>query len=947
MDMKNHKEYLTIGILAHVDAGKTTLSEGLLYLGQTIRKMGRVDTRDSYLDNNEMEREHGITIFSKQAAFSALTEGLDRTYTLLDTPGHADFSAEMERTLQVLDFAILVISAPDGVTGQVRTLWRLLDHYRVPVFVFVNKMDQKVPMKAGMPQGKGENLPSIEEILSPGELEEYGRIRRDLCGHLSEKLGGHFVDFGRELSDEGFQEDLALAEEDLMEAFLEGEAIGAVAAGRLIRERKVWPVLFGSALKMVGVRELLLALDTYAAEPIWKEEFGARVFKITREESGGRLTWMKLTGGSLKARTVLTLDRNGEEVQEKADQIRVYNGTRFQPLQEASAGMIVTVTGLTATYAGQGLGSEQKASEGLLQPVLASAIILPSAEDPFKAYRNLRQLEEEDPVLHITYDETKKEITAQVMGEMQREVLRRQAWDRFHLRIDYGTPAIVYKETIAAPVEGVGHFEPLRHYAEVHLLLEPGDPGSGLVFAADCPVNVLARNWQRLILTHLEERRHRGVLTGSDITDMKITVIGGRAHEKHTEGGDFRQATYRAVRQGLMMARSVLLEPVYRFRLEVPQDSLGHALTDLQQMGASFGQPDFEDTRAILEGLVPVSEMGDYARNLSAYTRGEGSLSVALEGYRPCHNTEEVLLERGYDPEADLRNPSSSVFCSHGVGTIVPWDQVRAYMQVDTGWEEETAPSYGYDEEEMEAYTAESVKAVRTRDTRSFKERQMDLMAAEDELMAIFERTYGKIPERVGEEAGRKSSPRTIGESLPPVYRKPRKMPEKEYLLVDGYNIIFAWQDLRDLAQTNIGAARDRLTDILLNFAGSRREHLILVFDAYRVPGGRGEVYHYHNMDVVYTKEAETADLYIEKAAHELTKQYKVTVATSDAVEQVIIFGTGAFRMSAQMLLEEIIVTQEKIRADYTDRPEEGKNYLLDGLSDEVKKALEDLPDPD
>ena len=939
--MTSHREYITIGILAHVDAGKTTLSEGLLYLGRTIRRMGRVDTRDSYLDNNEMEREHGITIYSKQAAFSALSDGLDRTYTLLDTPGHVDFSAEMERTLQVLDYAILVISAPDGVTGQVRTLWRLLDHYHVPVFVFVNKMDQKVPLQANA-GGEGASFPSARDLLSGEALEEYGQICQDTCRRLSEDLGGHFADFGRSLLDESFQEDLALADEELMEAFLEGKPVDEKQAGDLIRKRKVFPVLFGSALKMVGVKELLEALDTYAAAPLWKEDFGARVFKITREENGGRLSWMKLTGGSLKARTMLELEKNGEEIREKADQIRVYNGSKFMPVQEAVAGMICTVTGLTGTYAGQGIGSEDKSGEGLLQPVLASAILLPAAEDPYKAYRNLRQLEEEDPVLHISYDETKKEITAQVMGEMQREVLRRQAWDRFHLRIDYGSPAIVYKETIAAPVEGVGHFEPLRHYAEVHLLLEPGEPGSGLVFQADCPVNILARNWQRLILTHLEERRHRGVLTGSEITDMKITVIGGRAHEKHTEGGDFRQATYRAVRQGLMMARSVLLEPVYRFRLELPKDALGHALTDLQQMGANFGQPDFAGDRAILEGLVPVSEMGDYARTLSSFTRGEGSLSCTLEGYRPCHNTEQVLAERGYDPEQDLRNPSSSVFCSHGVGTIVPWDQVRDYMQVDTGWEEEGEEDPRM--EELEAYTARAVKEARTRDTRSFQERQRDLLAQEEELMAIFERTYGKIEPRVGAEARQKAAPRTFGaESLPPSYRKPRKNPEKEYLLVDGYNIIFAWEDLRDLAQTDIKAARDRLMDILSNFAGFRREHVILVFDAYRVPGGRGEVYHFHNIDLVFTKEAETADLYIEKAAHELTKQYKVTVATSDAVEQIIIFGTGAFRMSAQMLLEEIILTERRIRTDYVDKLQEDKVRLLDNISEEVAQALKNL----
>ena len=925
--MKN--DTITIGILAHVDAGKTTLSEGLLYLGGAIRKQGRVDNKDSFLDTDQMERDHGITIFSKQALFSTRTllpdgEERERTYTLLDTPGHADFSAEMERTLQVLDYAILVVSAPDGVTGQVRTLWKLLDHYRVPALIFVNKMDQLVP--AG----------ELAQAAAAGWPEEE---RKRLLSAFSDQLGGHFADFTGDVEGEEVQEEIALCQESLMEQFLEGELISESQIADLIREKALCPVLFGSALKNLGVESLINAMDRFFVMPAWPRQFGARVFKITRDEKGERLTWMKITGGSLRVKTLLDLEKNGEVVQEKADQIRIYNGTRFRPDQEAMAGQVCAVTGLTATFAGQGLGLETGSMEGLLQPVLSCQILLPPSEDKFKAYRNLCLLEEEDPVLHVLYDENKKEITAQVMGEMQREVLKNLAWERFHLSISFGQPGIVYKETIRTAAEGVGHFEPLRHYAEVHLLLEPGEPGSGLVFDSACSVNDLARNWQRLVLTHLRERRHKGVLTGSEITDMKITLIGGRAHEKHTEGGDFRQATYRAVRQGLMMAQSALLEPYYSFRLEVPGDNLGHALTDLQLMGASFGQPDFAGDRAILEGTVPVSSLGEYAANLSAYTKGEGVLSCSLLGYGPCHNEEEVIASIGYDPEEDLRNPSSSVFCSHGAGVIIPWYEVRDYMQVDTGWRgEETGPVP--EEDTMDAgFSAVTGRRVRVRDDRSFKERARAAAAGEDELRAIFERTYGPIRSGTGEGEERRA--RVIAApGTTPKYRRPRPQPEKEYLLVDGYNIIYAWPDLRDLAERDVKAARDTLMDILSNFAGFRREHVILVFDAYKVPGGQTRIYRYHNIDVVFTKEAETADLYIEKTTHELIRQYKVTVATSDAVEQVIIFGAGAFRMSASMLLEEVELTGRQIREGYVDRPEPGKSYLLDGVSEDILRQL-------
>ena len=917
---------IIMGILAHVDAGKTTLSEVLLYRSGAIRRQGRVDNKDTFLDTNAMEREHGITIYSKQARFSTVVDGVERTYTILDTPGHVDFSAEMERTLQVLDYAVVVISAPDGVTGQVRTLWRLLDHYHVPAFFFVNKMDQ---------------LTTPEELAETPSKGWPEHIRGKIMAELSDELKGHFVDMDRNYSSDQVQEELALCSEELMDAYLEGTEIRPDVTAGLIRSRSCFPVIFGSALKDIHVDRLMETMDRFMTEPERKEEFGARVYKITRDESGSRLTWMKITGGSLKVKTMLTMNVRGEEISEKADQIRIYSGEKFTPAREAEAGQVCAVTGLTATYAGQGIGVEENGHDGLLQPVVSCQIILPPTEDKFKAYRNLRLLEEEDPVLHVIYDEDKKEITAQVMGEMQREVLQRTAWERFKLPISFGAPGIVYKETIQAPVEGVGHFEPLRHYAEVHLLLEPGEPGSGLVFESRCSVNELARNWQRLIMTHLEERRHRGVLTGSEITDMKISIIGGRAHEKHTEGGDFRQATYRAVRQGLMMARCSLLEPYYDFRLEIPGDSLGHALTDLTQMGASFGQPDFIGDRAVLEGSVPVSSMGDYARDLNAYTRGEGTLSVSLKGYGPCHNEEEVIEKTGYDPEMDLRNPSSSVFCSHGAGTVIPWYEVRDYMQVDTGWQEEDT---GKEEEEtiMTGYSEMTGRRVMVKDERDFSARQRDYYAGEEELKAIFERTYGPIKSNIGRREEKSARTISSGSSAGVKYRKPRPVPEKEYLLVDGYNIIFAWDDLKALAEKDLKAARDKLMDILSNFAGFRRESVILVYDAYRVSGGKGSVIRYHNIDVVFTKEAETADLYIEKTTHELVKNYKVTVATSDAVEQVIIFGAGAFRMSASMLQEEVRRTEQQIRTDYVEKTSAGKSYLLDSLTEEELQSLKE-----
>ena len=1048
------KEHLVIGICAHVDAGKTTLSEGLLYLGGSIRKMGRVDDRDAFLDTDEMERARGITIFSKQAQFnSASAEGNERTYMLLDTPGHADFSPEMERTLQVLDLAVLVISAADGVNAQVRTLWKLLEHYNVPTVIFVNKMDQMESI--GLYREKREELLNeIQEKLSgnalefaaPGEAKDYyTEDDLDSFGTGAAAYAGHI------LANETLSESLALCDESLLNKFMEGEPLTYIDVRHLIARRDVFPVFFGAALRMVqkdrrgdsGVPELLMGMNAFAPVRAYPEEFGARVFKITRD-GRERLTWMKITGGELSVRQVLTyagrtMGAESEEAEgsglteDKITQIRFYSGEKFTPLQTAEAGVVCAVCGLTKTYAGQGLGMEDKGSESLLVPVLTWQILLPQGEDPYKAYRNLCILEEEEPELLVSYNERKREITAQLMGEIQREILKNLCMQRFGMEIMFGRPSVIYKETIASPMEGVGHFEPLRHYAEVHLLLEPGEPGSGLVFDTKCSVDTLAKNWQRLILTHLRERRHRGVLTGSEITDMKITLIGGRAHEKHTEGGDFRQATYRAVRQGLMMAPCVLLEPVYNFRMFLPQGKVGRAQTDLAKMGVTSVNLDFDGNTAIMTGSAPVAVFGDYAETLASYTKGEGRIQFEMGGYQPCRNTDEVLAEIQYDPDADKRNPSASVFCSHGAGMIVPWYEVRNYMHVDSGWREgspfaaqigqsgasragafaeveytpgsaasgripgDTTPGVGIsgrdseiddvrrqktgagnaqeaekntsaggnsqavgeylssDEERISSngymdygpagYAgADSRRAAfkvaegRT-DTRSFKQQERDIIAAEDELKAIFERTYGPVKSRVGQSEPTRLS-RTVSAEIPERYRKPKPRPQKEYLLVDGYNIIFAWEHLRALAQRDIKAARDALLDELSNYAGYVKAHVICVFDAYKVAGGTEQVYRYHNIDVIFTKEAETADLYIEKAAHELTKQYAVKVATSDAVEQVIIYGAGAIRLSAMNFYEEVRAAEQEMKEAYVADDTDVRQRVGSSLKDELEKAL-------
>ena len=936
------EQNMILGILAHVDAGKTTLSEALLHITGAVRKAGRVDHKDAFLDTNEMEKERGITIFSKQARFTSVRGEQQRSYTLLDTPGHVDFSTEMERVLGVLDCAVLVISAADGVNGQVRVLWRLLDHYRVPTCIFVNKMDQDGADRAALLASIRKELGTRCVDVMPGS------------GTLADQLESGDV-----------QEEIAVCDDALLDAYLEGEPVSVSQMCRLTAERKLFPVLFGAALREQGVPELLECLDTLLQPPVYGDTFGAKVFKITRD-GGARLTWMKLTGGRLSVKTPLAECTDEKGNPEKVEQIRFYSGNKFETRQEAAAGEVCAVTGLTGTRVGQGIGAEAGGTEELLQPVLRCAVILPPGEDLFKAYRSLRTLEEEDPTLHLNYDEEKKEITAQIMGQVQKEILQRMIRERLGLRVSFGDPSIIYKETIARAVEGVGHFEPLRHYAEVHLLLEPGLPGSGLVFENRCRADVLAVNWQRLIMTHLEEKRHRGVLTGAEITDMKISLLTGRAHLKHTEGGDFRQATYRAVRQGLMMTESVLLEPFYSFRMEIPQESLGRALTDLQQMGANFTQPDLEEGRSVITGSAPVSRIANYSEQLAAYTRGEGQITCTLKGYEPCTNAEEIIAASGYDPELDLRNPPGSVFCSHGAGTPVPWYEVRERMHVDSGWRDPSdgpmtgKALLGYTEEDMWEEDLSYGSAGRTglragvrkeEKPVSFGEREARFFAEEDELRRIFERTYGPIKSRFSDDEpdnGRsakswKRASRVISAD-PPDKRShaARKVSEKEYLLIDGYNIVFAWEDLRELAIKDIMAARDKLIDLIVDFAGFRKEHVILVFDAYKVRGGRGEVIHVGGIDVIYTKEAETADLYIEKAAHELSKRYKVTVATSDAVEQVIIYGAGAYRMSAQNLLEELVLTKSLMREHYEKRDEKKAGGILAQMSEEDAQALKE-----
>lgn len=899
------QKHICTALLAHVDAGKTTLAEAILYLTGGIRKLGRVDHQDAFLDNFAMERARGITIFSKQA--EVMLD--DMEMTLIDTPGHVDFSAEMERTLQILDYAVLLISGADGVQSHVETLWRLLKKYEIPTFLFINKMDQQ------------------------------GTDRTSLLLELQKKLDEHCIDFSAAddpLSDGETAEAIALCEESLLEQYLETGEIRKEDAARMIARRKIFPCYFGSALKLQGVQELLDALREYSVQKSYPEEFAARVYKISRDEQGNRLTHMKITGGSLKVKAVLRGGDGEDAWEEKVNQIRVCSGSSFRAVNEAQAGMVCAVTGLNHTKAGEGLGTECGVHLPVLEPVLSYQIRIPEDCDVHQTYRKFLQLEEEEPELHITWNKELGEIYAQLMGEVQTEVLKNMISERFGIAVEFGAGSIVYKETIVKPVIGIGHFEPLRHYAEVHLLMEPGEPGSGLQFETACSEDVLDRNWQRLILTHLAEKQHIGVLTGSEITDMKITLIAGRAHQKHTEGGDFRQATYRALRQGLRSAENILLEPVYEFRLELPLDCAGRAMTDIQKMHGSFSPMEIEGENAVLKGTAPVVTMRGYQTELISYTKGKGRMMCSVSSYQPCHNAEEVIEARGYDPEGDLENPTGSVFCAHGAGFVVDWDLVPEYAHLDTSGV--LGQKKNDDDQDIVENEYEPRTDVPAGPTSRYD--RSNLTITNDELEEIFTRTYGPIKrEKSGWQKSRRMDYSESASSAPAKKQEVRD----EYLLVDGYNIIFSWEELNELAKVNVESARTKLMDILSNYQGYKKMNLILVFDAYRVEGGQGSVQKYHNIYVVYTKEAETADQYIEKTVHAIGRKYNVTVATSDALEQVIILGQGGRRMSAHDLEEEIAAMRREIREQYTEKRAEGKNYLFDHLNDEMSDLMEDV----
>ena len=886
---------LTLGILAHVDAGKTTLSEALLFTAGAIRKAGRVDKKDAFLDNYELERERGITIFSKQAVFSYE----DLRITLLDTPGHVDFSTEMERTLQVLDAAVLLISAADGVQSHTRTLWKLLESYQVPVFLFVNKMDQP-----GADQEK--ILAGIQNQLS-GNCVDFTL----LVGTAATESKGAALEADMQEA----MEAVAICDEELLNSFLTDGRISQEQLREKIAERKVFPCLFGSALRLQGIEALLSAIAAYAPEKTYPEAFGARVFKVTRDSQGSRLTHMKITGGTLKAKMELTC---AEDKTEKVNQIRVYSGERFEAVNEAAAGSVCAVTGLLGTMAGQGLGMEKNLESPFLTPVLSYCLLLPEGTDPMAVMPKLKELEEEDPALSFTWEEELKEIHVHVMGEVQMEILKVLIRERFGLEIAFGKGRIVYKETIADTVEGVGHFEPLRHYAEVHLLLEPGEPGSGLQFEADCSEDILARNWQRLILTHLEEKQHRGVLTGSVITDMKITLVSGRAHQKHTEGGDFRKATYRAVRQGLMEAMSVLLEPYYEFRLEIPEEMTGRAMTDMEKLFADFTLAERAEGRCVLTGCAPVETMRDYQKEVYAYTRGQGSLTVRLKGYMPCHNADEVIEERHYDPEADLRNPTGSVFCSHGAGFVVPWNQVKEYMHVESCFAgDRKAIEESAFQEELEKRKEAARKREENRSASGG-----EYFLGTDEIDALLQQATGagRGLEKKKEGWQRQSHSTETRQATTRVYQgQPKK---EEYLLVDGYNVIFAWEELSALSKVTLDGARGRLLDILCDYQAMKGCRLIVVFDAYRLKGHPEEAYAYHNIYVVYTKEAETADRYIERFAHDNSKKYQITVATSDGLEQIIIRGEGCRLLSSRDLQADVERQKEQTRGILEEKKE-------------------------
>ena len=859
---------LTIGILAHVDSGKTTLSEGLLYCTGMLRKLGRVDHGDAFLDTHALEKSRGITIFSKQAR---LLYG-DCEFTLLDTPGHVDFSAEAERTLSVLDYALLVVSGSEGIQPHTETLFKLLCRYSVPTFVFINKMDMS--------------------HLS----------HQELMGGLK-KMGDGFIDFSAGVPKEEFYDGLAMCSEDMMERYLDTGTVSADAIRQSIRQRQVFPCFFGSALKLEGIKELLAGLEEYTTEPHRGDEFGARIFKISDDPQGARLTHMKITSGCLKVKDVL----HGSGWAEKADQIRIYSGAKYQTVDQAPAGMVCAVTGLTAAHPGDGLGAEAGAPSPVLEPVLAYRAVLPEGVDAHKALSALRKLEDADPALHVAWNEGLQEIRVQLMGEVQLEIVQSLLKERFGLDIGFDQGGILYKETITSTVEGVGHYEPLRHYAEVHLLLQPLEAGGGLVFSAGCKEDDLDKNWQRLILTHLKEKTHLGVLTGSPITDMSITLVAGKAHLKHTEGGDFRQATYRALRQGLMQAESRLLEPWYSFSLQVPQECVGRAMNDLQAMGASFAPPEQRQEDAVISGTAPVIKLQGYPAVLTGYTKGRGRLSCEGARYLPCHNSDEVIAAIGYDPESDTDNPADSVFCSHGAGHTVKWNAVFDNMHIPAVLRPKSEPEH------------EHAAPILSR-------------SDEEELIRIYERTYGPI----------RSNPIAAFRPSVSVQSQGFRLPEAaetgpEYLLVDGYNIIFAWDDLAAIAKEDMDLARSKLVNLMCNYRGLHRCEVILVFDAYRIKGNTGSVETVNNISVVYTKEAETADSYIERTTHELSKNYRVQVATSDRMEQLIIIGNGAMRISADAFRKEVDRTEAAMRELMAEKANGGQKLMEGKISRDNK----------
>lgn len=874
---------IVIGILAHVDAGKTTLSESLLYLSGRIGKLGRVDNKDAYLDTYELERTRGITIFSKQATF----ELNDIQVTLLDTPGHVDFSAEMERTLSVLDYAILVISGADGIQGHTKTLWRLLKFYQIPVFLFINKMDQ------------------------------VGTNQSNVLSQIKTQLDDNCIDFGQN-GQEDFKEQLAVCEEEMMESFLEYGSINEEQIKRAIKRRKVFPCYFGSALKLEGIDAFMSGVAKYITIPSYPDDFGAKIFKIARDEQGNRLTYMKITGGSLKVKDVLS----NHDWEDKVNQIRIYSGQKYEAIGQVNAGEVCCVIGLSKTKAGEALGVEKVSELPILEPVLSYRVILPSGCDPRVMLPMLRQIEEEEPQLHIVWEEQLQEIKVQIMGEVQTEILKSLVKNRYGVTIDFDAGRIVYKETIKDIVEGVGHFEPLRHYAEVHLLLEPGEARSGLQFDTDCSEDILGKNWQKLILTHLEEKMHKGVLTGGEITDIKITLVSGRAHNKHTEGGDFREATYRAVRQGLREAKSILLEPYYSFQLELPESMVGRAMTDIEKKYGTCEITQTSGETVVLVGSAPVVTMQNYQKEVMAYTKGQGKLFCSLKGYEPCHNETEVVETINYDPDLDLLNPTGSVFCAQGSGFLVRWDEVKTYMHVESYLK----------------VKKETMDKVVHNKTRSLKE---ETWVTTEEIDQIIQSTFYKNQGKKSIWKKEKSARQSYYESISGKSKVTEK--KEEYLLVDGYNIIFAWPELQILAEDNMDAARLKLMDILSNYQAIRQCKVITVFDAYRVQGHAEEIINYHNIYMVYTKEAQTADQYIERFAHDNKNKFKIIVATSDGLQQIIIRGAGSELLSARELKEEIERVNEKMKQEYADIQIKNKNYMLDHLSEEEMQKFREL----